>query len=172
MLSLTRHLTASDAAARWLARFAPVVARDAAPGTCSPHPWAHVRHGPRQLLREGYAAVLRDRVAASAPPVRLSPPEPDHDGWAVPGGCLVCGVEAVTLPAARVAVLGGRQEVQREVWRPLTAASPSVLCRVRPGPDQRPCLPPVRRRPELVRLGRANFDEAGRERAPAGERPP
>lgn len=44
----------------------------------------------------------------------------------VPGGCLLCGVDAVTLPAARVAVLGGRRIAQQEVWRPFSA-SPSSL---------------------------------------------
>jgi len=136
LLSLLRHLTPPGAAARWLARFAPVVVAGAAPGTCSPYPWAHIRHGLRQQLREGYAAVLRDRVAANAPPVRLPPPEIEEDSGAVPvsGGCLLCGVDAVALPASRVAVLGGREEAQREVWRRLTAASPASLGGV--GPDR------------------------------------
>lgn len=74
-------------------------------------------------------------MAASAPPVRLEPPEPDEDSRAVPvpGGCLLCGVDAVTLPAAPVAVLGGREEAQREVWRPLSAL-PSSLGGI--GPDR------------------------------------
>jgi hypothetical protein len=71
---------------------------------------------------EGYAAVLRERVAASAPPVRLGPPASDAAPGAirVEGGCLVCGVAAVEVPAAQVARWGGRDAAAREVWRPVT----------------------------------------------------
>jgi hypothetical protein len=57
---------------------------------------AAIRLPPR---REGYRAVLADRVARSAAPVALGPPEPEA-AVTVGGACLLCGVDSVRLPAA------------------------------------------------------------------------
>jgi hypothetical protein len=133
--ALLRHLSAPGAAARWLLRFTPIRARDARPGTCSPRPWAHVRLSLRATLREGYAAVLRERVTLSAPPLRIPPPaltprdlagSPGTEAVAALGACLLCGIAAVTLPAAHVAREGGRAAAASSVWR-LLAASPATL---------------------------------------------
>jgi hypothetical protein len=70
-LALIRHLTIPGANARWASRLAPIMAAGAGPNTCSPSAWAHVKMGRRATLSDGYAAVLRERVAASAPPVKM-----------------------------------------------------------------------------------------------------
>ena len=87
--------------------------------TGNPFPFAHVRRGLRLRLRDGYAKVLRDRVASTAPPVRLSPPPIDDvpGSVRVEGGCLMCGVATVTVPTARVARLGDNHAAAGDVWR-------------------------------------------------------
>ena len=122
LVILLSRLSATGAMARWLARFAPVTARDAAPATANPYPWAHVRHVLRLRLREGYAAVLGERVAATAPPVRLPPPPLVAEAGTVrvEGGCLLCGVAVVTMPAAAAVRLGGRSAAAWTVWTELT----------------------------------------------------
>jgi len=79
-LALIRHLGVPGHTTRWLSRFTPTLAADAQLNTCSPHPWAHVRIGQRAALRQGYAALLKERVASGGPPVRCPhrrcPPSP------------------------------------------------------------------------------------------------
>jgi hypothetical protein len=121
-LALIRHLTIPGANARWASRLVPIMAADASSGTCAPSSWAHVRMGQRQALRTGYAAVLRERIAASAPAVKISPPPIDHEDVGphnevpVAGGCLLCGVGHQVLPAKAVEQLGGRSAAAREIW--------------------------------------------------------
>ena len=124
--ALLAHLTVPGAQARWLARFSPVLAKDANPSTCSPYPWAHVKVGARAALRSAHAAVLRERVAAGAPPVDLSPPGPL-------AGCLVCGVASVRVTALEVARAGGREAAALGVWTGMRAL-PQALGG-RPGPE-------------------------------------
>lgn len=113
---LVRHLAAAGASARWMARFVPMVARGVRPGTYALTPWAHVDAEP---LRRGYAQVLRERVAASAPASAIAPPQVEEGGGAaVPGGCLMCGVSAVHVAAADVARAGGPANAARDAWSP------------------------------------------------------
>jgi hypothetical protein len=128
VMSLLRHLSAPGSMVRWMARFAPVLLSTATPGTCGPWPWSHVRGLARLHLREGYAAVLADRVASGAPPVALRPPEPEAGSAALrlSGACLLCGVGSVRLPAATVLALGGRRSAAHSVWLPLTTTPASL----------------------------------------------
>jgi hypothetical protein len=98
----------------------------AVPDRADPYAFAHVRESDRVRLRNAYAEALRQRVALTAPPVRLVPPAGSGEGFAVTGGCLLCGVAHVDLPAAQVLRLGGREAAQRAVWTPL-ATSPGSL---------------------------------------------
>lgn len=118
--ALLRHLARPGAAARW--------ENGARPGMHAPRPWSHVRESARADLRAAYATLLRERLSAGSPDVILTPPtvrywEPDV---VVPGGCLLCGVRAVTVTAAQVARLGGREAAQGLAWQPVTA-QPSAL---------------------------------------------
>ncbi len=117
-----RHLSVPGAGVRWVARFVPLIEADASPATCSPYPWAHVRLGVRAQLRGAYGAVLHEMVAATAPDVRLAPPFPPFpqragEVFAI-YGCLLCGVEAQTLPAGEVSRLGGHRVAASRVWTP------------------------------------------------------
>jgi hypothetical protein len=98
----------------------------AVPDRADPYAFAHVRESDRVRLRNAYADALRQRVALTAPPVRLVPPAESGEGFAVTGGCLLCGVGHVDLPAAQVLRLGGREAAQRAVWRRLTT-TPATL---------------------------------------------
>lgn len=118
--ALLRHLARPGAAVRW--------ENGARPGMSAPRPWSHVRESARADLRAAYATLLRERLTAGSPDVILTPPtvrywEPDVPA---PGGCLLCGVRAVTVTAAQVARLGGREAAQRAAWRPLAAAPGSL----------------------------------------------
>jgi hypothetical protein len=89
----------------------PVIAAEADPQTCSPYPFAHLRIGQRSALRAAYATLLKERVAGTAPPVKvLPPPVTDWITGANPliiveGGCLLCGVGHQMVP---VDVVAGR----------------------------------------------------------------
>lgn len=90
--------------------------------------------GQRGDLRSGYAALLKERVAASASSVCLAPPRPEPQGQdiAAPGGCLFCGVAAVEVPAVQVARSGGREQAARGVW---TSRRVSISSLGRWGPE-------------------------------------
>lgn len=120
LLALLRHLAHPGAVARW-----EVGAR---PGKHAPRPWAHVTDDARATLRTAYATMLRERLARAAPDVTLTPPPVEFWGQDVPasGGCLFCGVRAVTVSAAQVARVGGREAAQRLAWRAVTG-SPATL---------------------------------------------
>lgn len=118
--ALLRHLARPGAAVRWES--------GARPGKSAHRPWSHVRESARADLRAAYATLLRYRLSAGSPDLSLTPPtvrfwEPDVP---VPGGCLLCGVGAVTVTAAQVARLGGREAAQRAAWRPLSAPPVSI----------------------------------------------
>jgi hypothetical protein len=125
---MIRNLSAPGSVARWIAKFSPVLAADAYPGTCNPYPWASVRGVARLHLREGYGAMLADRVARSAGPAALAPPSPEATIAAVTLGsaCLLCGVGSVALSAATVLALEGRKAAARSVWRPLLSTPASL----------------------------------------------
>lgn len=109
----------------------------ASTGWADPYPFAHVGMVDRQRLRSAYAGLLAERVASHAPPVRLTPPALGPVEVAVvvvTGGCLVCGVDAVTLPATEVSRAGGPRLAARDVWRDLTVA-PDALGGL-PSPDR------------------------------------
>lgn len=137
MFALLRRLTEPGNAPRWMAKFAPFVAADARLGTCSPSPWAHVRMRQRDALRQGYAALLAERVARSAPPRRLPPPpvEPaaGSDIVPVPNGCLLCGVSNQVVPAVRIAQAGSAQQAARDVWIARRCTGQSIGA---PGPQR------------------------------------
>ena len=120
-LALVRHLTAAGVGAKWTSRFSPVLVAGADPQTCVITAWAHLMPGARQQLRTGYANLLKQRVARSAPDVRLPPPSPPDGGPEVvpiPDGCLICGRSQVPMSAVEVARAGGRQRAAEQVWTP------------------------------------------------------
>lgn len=83
---------------------------------------AAVPRAARGLLR-----VLAERVAASAPPVALTPPPAEEaKGSPVEGECLFCGVPAVAMAAQRVVARGGVEQARAEAWTP-TSADATVL---------------------------------------------
>jgi len=77
---------------------------DRALGHSLPEPWAHLTPEDHQNLRNAYGAMLADRTAAGAPPVLVPPPARTGPRGAVvaAGGCLMCGVGGVPVPALRV----------------------------------------------------------------------
>lgn len=94
----------------------------ATPGLANPTPWAHVTSERREKLRTAYSALLRERVSTSSGPRLLPPPPPSADTPAllVEGGCLMCGVNHVAVPADRVTRLGGPTIAAHKVWRERT----------------------------------------------------
>jgi hypothetical protein len=81
--------------------------------TCSPHRFAHLKLGERQTLRQAYAALLAERVARNAPPIKVPPPAVAdvHAGSGslvlIRDGCLFCGVGYQSVTAAEVAERAG-----------------------------------------------------------------
>lgn len=109
---LVRHVADPDVDVdlSWSARFAPVMAVGADPGTCNLRPWSHLTDKDRTTLRTAYAAALAEHMAGFRADVALTPP------GEVPG-CLFCGVASVTVPAAEAARLGGAQAAAAHVWQ-------------------------------------------------------
>lgn len=107
-----RHLDLAGSSMAWQGR--------AVAERCNPYPFAHVRMSERRRLRAAYAGLLRERVALTAPPVKVPPPPLEGPGTAtVPAearGCLFCGLGHLVLPAAQVQRLGGRAVVSRSMW--------------------------------------------------------
>lgn len=128
LVIIVRRLAPLGTALGWSSRFAPVRAADARPGTAAPRPWGHVRESTRLGLRRAYVHAMADRLALSAPPVALAPPPlPPSRSLPVPGGCLVCGVASVSLPAVQVARAGGREAAARDVWHYASSVAPDSL---------------------------------------------
>jgi len=134
-----QHLRVSGAAVRWEARLVPYLTPEASPDTCSPSPWAHVKIGQRLALRQAYAAMLRARVAQSAPPVKISPPALTTDGTgtaghevAVNAACLFCGIGYPTMSAAEVEQAQGRANAARQVRKFKRIAPQSMGGRLSP----------------------------------------
>ncbi len=125
LLALVRRMAVPGLAARWAARFSPVIDADARLGTCSRYPFAHVRLGPRADLRSAYAGVLNARMARIRPPVRVPPPAlgPTRAGVSrAPGGCLFCGVSRQVVAAEELAGRFGASltRAAAAVWHPRT----------------------------------------------------
>lgn len=104
LASLVHHLSAPGS--RLAARL-----HVSQPGEVAPYPFAYLDQAAVEEVRAAYGGYLHERVARSAPPVRLTPSE----GSARPG-CLACGAGWVVVPAARVA-RDGRDAVRSQVWR-------------------------------------------------------
>jgi hypothetical protein len=106
-------------AARWVSRFVPSILPEANPNTCAPYAWAHLKIGQRADLRAGYAALLKERVARNAPPVKITPPRVRDQASSamipIESGCLLCGVGTQSVPATQVA-REGREYVARDLW--------------------------------------------------------
>lgn len=117
-----RHLDQAGSSVAWQGR--------AVAGMCNSYPFAHVRLSERRRLRAAYAGLLRERVALTAPPVKVPPPRPEPgpaSTISAAGGCLMCGLAAQTLPADAVARLGGADAAAREVWTAKWVSSAAAL---------------------------------------------
>lgn len=88
--TLLNAMAEPGTAARWVARFSPMMARGATPTTCSAARWGHVSPEVRGTLRDAYGTFLR---AVTERPGHVRPP----DG----GGCLFCGVGSVEARPSR-----------------------------------------------------------------------
>lgn len=119
---LLRNLAAPAGSVVWSSRCAPVVLAQSGPGWASPTPFATAPPQALALLRVGYGKLLAERVALAAPPVAVSPPPAAARSGevAIDGGCMCCGVGAVTVAAAEVARAGGADAASRQLWRGLT----------------------------------------------------
>lgn len=106
MLSTLRD---AGVGARWLSRFAPYAEQDAATGQAASAPWAHVSEETRAALRDGYGRVLAYGLARDEEDQEVTPPRRSRF-------CLLCGIGSVTVPAARVVVLGGMAEARERLW--------------------------------------------------------
>lgn len=112
---LLRFLAVPGVGVSWMTRAV------SAPGHAAPYPFAHVRETDRTGLRSAYANLLGDRLSVSAEPVALTPPpipapSPTSHTTPVPGGCLMCGLSVVAVPALVVARAGGREIASRQAW--------------------------------------------------------
>jgi hypothetical protein len=75
-------------------------------------PWGFLTREDRVHLRSVLAKVLAEKVAATAPPIQIAPPD---------GGCCAwSGVTSVPVSAVGVLHLGGYEVAAREVWRPFS----------------------------------------------------
>lgn len=118
VVNIMRMLLAPGNGSRWFCLFAPFVTGEAGTGSCASEPWAHVTAECQTELRSGYARVLAFRVAQSQPDQAVACPSR--------GGCMLCGVRAVTLPATRVAVLGGSNAAASFIWSERSATSSTL----------------------------------------------
>lgn len=115
--AILRHMTPPGANTRWAARYAPLWTKGAKSDQTNTEAWGHLSEEQMQVLRDAYGKVLAERVAKNAPPVEIAPPQPSQGaGEAVRGGCLFCGVSAVTASAQRVVIQGGIEAVRAAVW--------------------------------------------------------
>lgn len=106
---LLQHMTIVGGLGRWIARFSPMQIERAEVLTAAARPWSHVGEDLRGEMRDNYAALLADRTET---PVMVAAPR-DDDGQ--PGGCLFCGVGAVSALRS-----------QPPPWHPLRASPGSL----------------------------------------------
>ena len=126
--SLIRNLAEPGHLATWGSRYAPIMVRNARAGQAAPHGWACVPPSRRARVRDGWAAILAERVASASGPVRLTPPTPRPAPGERPiaGACAFCGVGSVTLTAQEVTFLGGRAAAREAAWHPLLVDSTAL----------------------------------------------
>lgn len=132
---MVRNLAPVGAVVGWSRRFAPIRAFDARPGTANPRPWAHLRESDRRACRRAWVGCMADRLAASAPPVNLTPPARlmARPGTVVlTSACLLCGVGSIERPALAVARDGGREAAALKVWEVRTTAPDALGARRSP----------------------------------------
>lgn len=108
VLQLIHAIGPAGAAARFAARFIVAGPRPPRSTGAAAHPWSHLEDDDRAELSDGRARLLAYRVAQHRPPQAITPP----DG----GGCLMCGVSAITCSAVKVVTLGGTTEAARQLW--------------------------------------------------------
>lgn len=124
---LVRNIASVGLGVRWRKHIAASNLIDFA----NPHPWAHVRSTDRARLGEAYAAALAERVSVSAGPVRVAPPaltleQVSPGQQPIEGGCGICGVGHVTVPADRVA-RSRRDRLAASVWTLHSGVAPDTL---------------------------------------------
>lgn len=113
---LLRFLAPIGAGIEWITR------ADLALGHAMPFPHAYLADEDLANLRSAYGKLLADRISGGASPIRLTPPPVDsrallRDVQPIGGGCLMCGVGAVTADTATA----------DEVWSLRPACSPGML---------------------------------------------
>ncbi|MGP9733476.1 hypothetical protein ACT3SQ_02825 [Brachybacterium sp. AOP42-C2-15] len=122
--SLLRHMSTPGSLARWAMRYAPTWTKGATKDEMNPSAWAHVSEEQMKDLREGYASVLAERVAATSPPTGVEPPAVgEGKGRTVEGACLFCGTTAVEVNAQSIVASGGLGTMRDRVWRPVSATT-------------------------------------------------
>lgn len=120
--SLIHHLN-MGAALRWVAQYAPLLMRS--PKDCAEVRWDHITHEALASARAAYANMLAERVARTAPPVKLAPPTaPDAD---LARGCLYCGLAQMAVEASQAVLAGGQETARVMTWRPVSIATPSCI---------------------------------------------
>ena len=124
---LVRNLATVGLGIRWRTHIAARNLVDHA----NPHPWAHVRASDRSRLREAYAAALAERVVSNSGPIKVAPPAftTEHvpgGQQAVAGGCGICGIGSVVVPAER-ASRTRRERLAASVWSLHTSVSPETM---------------------------------------------
>lgn len=117
-VNMIMMLTEAGVGARWTSMFVPIVTGEAGTSQCAPEPWAHVSAEWRRELRAAFARVLAFRFAQSQPDQAVPCPDP--------GGCMLCGVGAVEMPATRVAVLGGVEGAATFAWTARSVVPSSI----------------------------------------------
>ncbi|WP_281872871.1 hypothetical protein [Brachybacterium paraconglomeratum] len=117
-VNMIMMLTEAGVGSRWTSMFVPVVTGWAGTAQCAPEPWAHVDAEWRRELRAAFLRVLAFRFAQSQPDQEVPCPDP--------GGCMLCGVGAVAMPATRVAVLGGVDGAATFAWTARSAVPSSI----------------------------------------------
>ena len=107
-----RHLSPAGAAARWLGWFVPTIQLGAKPGTAAPTRWGHLTSEVRGAVQDAYAGYLRALTFSSA---EVPPPEAGQMHAAM-RGCLLCGIQAVTI-----------HERDAMPWGSIYSADPATL---------------------------------------------
>lgn len=125
-LGLIRDLGELGGSIRWSTRYNGVAARDARAGQCTSKPWSHLYDDLLAEVRQAGRRYLAMKVASTRPDVLLAP----RKG----GGCLLCGIGQVSVPAATVVAAGGVEQARSQTWKVLKF-SPAALGG-KPSPEQ------------------------------------
>lgn len=113
--SLVRNLARPGADVTWMS--------SPRPGLAAPFPFGHVRTIARAHLLRGWVDHQYDMAAMNRPDVPVRPPsaEPPGSGMPILGGCLLCGVDHVDVPARRA------NRSPLDVWVARCAVSSAAL---------------------------------------------